>query len=95
MDEMTWRSIDSAPKDGTCVLVIDMTAAEPEAIQAHWAQHKAWDAKPAWLCSSRWPPFSLMTSFKRRAYGEVVGEVQSPTHWMPLPPSPASEGVRR
>lgn len=86
-----WKPISSAPKDGTSVLVVDINASTPEAMEAHWAQHDAWGGEPTWLCGKTWPPFWKMTPRVARAYGEIVGEVMSPTHWMPIPPPPPKD----
>lgn len=40
---MAWQDISSAPKDGTCVLVIDMRCENPEAGIA-WFVQDVWSA---------------------------------------------------
>jgi hypothetical protein len=75
-----WRTIDSAPKDGTEVLgwiVYDgRLAYSPDPFQR--ASIMYWDAgcfNPGWEREPGW-------------HKEWIGE---PTHWQPLPPPPEQE----
>jgi hypothetical protein len=34
---MTWLPIRTAPRDGSCILLVDMTATAPEPDIAHWS----------------------------------------------------------
>lgn len=67
-----WRPIETAPKDGTEVLVFEPSR---EGVQA-WLGSGWFDNSLGWLDNAR---SSLHLN---------------PTHWMPLPESPASEAVR-
>lgn len=73
---MAWQPIETAPKDGRGVLMIDMTAVSPEASTAYYYEGKWWllaeDDRPRedgdWAYNCPW--------------------YESPTHWQPLPPPP-------
>ncbi len=72
-----WQSMDSAPRDGSGVLLIDMTAERPEAGMGWWL-FDTWtaidpDGEPC---------------FEEAFYKAMVW--LSPTHWMPLPAPPPS-----
>ena len=85
-DEMTWRSIDSAPKDGTEFLALlsngwhALVCAPAEAIREGW-------------------PYCWWRSTDRRDYPVVETHPADTdwaamhtlllTHWMPLPPPPS------
>lgn len=75
MIEQGWMPIETAPKDGRGVLMIDMTAQAPAPGMGYWAGD-VWscvDPSPA-ECASR----------------ETIQAITwlSPTHWMPPPPPP-------
>jgi len=73
--------IDSAPKDGRGVLMIDMTAASPEASTAYFYEEKWW---------------LLAEGDRSRKDGQWAYSCPwyaTPTHWMPLPPAPGTMGV--
>lgn len=78
---MDWLPIETAPKDGTNILIIDMTAEAPEAALAHFSEY--W-----WGCKN-----FERSEFEEENIGcgtsvlEFVG-YYDPTHWMPLPPPP-------
>lgn len=82
-----WRSIRSAPKDGTVVLIYDPSENEGRRIKAAY-----WDAEFDWIGWSdkfnkaryrgAWTD-NAVASF---AYEETVE--YKPTHWMPLPAAP-------
>lgn len=70
-----WMPIDSAPKDGTCLLAF---------IPFEWANGEkcsamdvvAWDARAGFWFHPTPPNY-------------VQGCAAQPTHWMPLPPPPS------
>lgn len=81
---MSWQPIETAPKDGSHILIIDATAKTPEADKVHWGRVMG---KDYWRCgdSSDWEE-------DPRAAREILGAYETPTHWMPLP-APPGEGA--
>jgi len=81
---MIWQPIETAPKDGTYILVVDADCITPEADKAHWGpvfgSEFSWRAgdKESWAHDSR-------------AAQELIGAYETATHWMPLPPPPQQE----
>lgn len=73
--EMTWRQIESAPKDCE-ILVIDATAQCPTASVGIWAFDEAGDYD-SWLCGYDMDGDGLW--------------LPGATHWMPLPTAPQAE----
>lgn len=74
-----WRKIETAPKDGTAVLVIDMSADEPFADLVHWSDYPD-EAGPQWYVG--------------RGLADDIEQspmiwYSTPTHWMPIPEPPA------
>lgn len=79
-----WRKIDSAPKDGTRILLFNIRGI----FLAHWDHEfdpyglfdEAQDCyidRPAW------------TDNTVKSFGyEEINEITDPTHWMPLPEVP-------
>lgn len=76
---MEWRSIDSAPKDGTEVLlVVKMRAGIPGCyLVGHWM--------PGGHCIEDHPPINEGWYFWN---GCMFDKASKPTHWMPLPKMP-------
>lgn len=73
-----WQPIETAPKDGTKILVF----VDGEIKIAHWetdSAHAGWDKAFVPL----WVGFSCMDSYFNEEWQET-----EPTHWMPLPPLP-------
>ena len=99
ISESGWREIETAPKDGTVILVVDANAPEPEAFKVAWLQHDAWSEKPAWLVggAETWMHRrrALMSATHVKSLGELLGEIPSPTHWMPLPEPPTPSHARK
>lgn len=74
-----WMPIETAPKDGRGILVIDMTAEKPEAGNAWWL-YDVWTAvQPIGAIALGPDVFRAMTW-------------PAPTHWRPLPAAPAADG---
>ncbi len=77
---MPWRSIDSAPKDGTNVLLIGRYTDGPRI--GYWVD-------------SPGKPFSYTgwTTGWETANGHDVGydPIHKPSHWLPIPPEPKFE----
>lgn len=81
-----WREIDSAPKDGTSILLCCAINADGEPIDWREDMETAqvfvqvaawWDGDDAWI-----------------VYCGQIAEPRlhfTPTHWMPLPPPPCAE----
>ncbi len=69
---MTWQPIETAPKDGTPVLLLY----DQEAIQGHWSETDTHGGewKPIWLSV--------------HGCGCCGSDDKPPTHWMPLPEPP-------
>lgn len=84
-----WRSIDSAPKDGTKVLIFvpaDPKREIPAAIFAAW-----WDAKFTYHYSVKrgeWHD-GAWTDDAVLSFGYEKFQSYNPTHWQPLPAPPA------
>ena len=84
---MEWQPIETAPKDGSCILIVTMSALSPVVDIAHWAIgheeselggiHGVWRAG----CQYAW---EMAEDFAR----EYIGTYPMPTHWMPLPGIP-------
>ncbi len=75
MTDLVWQPIETAPKDGRGIIVIDMTAKTPEAGMGYWAGN-------VWSCVDPTPGEGIDL-----ATIQAITWV-SPTHWMPLPPAP-------
>lgn len=73
-----WQPIETAPRDGTDVLIVDISATKPTASIAHF-----W-SDDCWICCHA-------ESYSEAIYGEieVMGD---PSHWMPLPTPPSGQG---
>jgi hypothetical protein len=68
---MEWLPIESAPKDGTHILIFEVPAFEGD---------------EQMYVVGRWSDFGWTES-----YADEYA-ICSPTHWMPLPPPPKTEG---
>jgi len=76
-----WRTIDTAPKDGTRVLV----CTNGQIAIAWWNERpNVWN-EPAVPC---WTEFEPEDYF----YAVHLTDEFAPTHWMPLPEPPHREG---
>lgn len=53
---MTWQPIETAPKDGTEILLYD--AADPCILIAFWNNH-GWEMSPQWGRNDEWPAEGL------------------------------------
>lgn len=78
---MEWQPIETAPKDGTDVLVMYMHI-ETQIV------HNAF-----WLDNENFPEqLSGWWSYDKSEVGRVLlDDWMTPTHWMPLPTPPAKE----
>lgn len=75
---MEWQPIESAPKDGTPVLICRPNASRKKVCEAVWAT--PWDGAPDDQCYWMTPH-----GVAGRGYTILPTSV---THWMPLPPPP-------
>lgn len=79
---MTWRPIESAPKDGT---VVDLWSPKLRRMASfHWQKYSGWANKPpfeSWSGPGGFGPFALQ-------YPPESCPDAQPTHWMPLPDPP-------
>ena len=71
---MTWQPIETAPKDGTHILVI----IEDAVVEAWWDENEGY--------RSEWSTPSLSS----HGCGCCSGNNDEPTHWMPLPVRPSN-----
>lgn len=71
-----WQPIETAPKDGRGLLLIDADAQTPEAGTGYWAYG-------FWTCVDPTPGEGV-----DRETIQAIRWVK-PTHWMPLPEAPA------
>lgn len=89
-----WQTIESAPKDGTRVLI-----AFGDEIRAAY-----WDPKFEWMCD--WGRYANEEDYEGEHRGTWTdGAVESfgyeevheyePTHWMPLPAAPLTQEEKR
>ena len=77
-----WEPIETAPKDGTTILVWSQLYGGV-AVLAYWDSDKyAKTPKPFWATSSQ------------RYVGKTAERKFPPTHWRPLPPPPVSKGEK-
>ena len=73
---MEWLPIETAPKDGTSILVWPPTWTGKAASIAKWDEDRySKNPRPYWL---RDDAFNRVT----------ISREKPPTHWMPLPPPP-------
>lgn len=87
---MEWRSIETAPKDGTRILVnIDgadkLAGLEQWAAIAWWARTEYLDYdKDTMVDAEGWTQWTCDDAY----YNDVLTGHRTPTHWMPLPNPP-------
>jgi hypothetical protein len=77
-DEMQWQPIETAPKDGTTVLVYCAADDGFNIIEARWHEFHRWKGEPN---SCGWD----VCPFEADRSTEVF-----PSHWMPLPQPPSN-----
>lgn len=73
-----WKTIDSAPKDGT---PIDLWAAERE----RYVNSRISDCQ---FVNGRWVHHRTVYDDDEFTGGDDMAQVFNATHWMPLPPPP-------
>ena len=74
---MEWQPIETAPKDGTAILVFPPSLSGVQASIAKWDKDEyARRPKPYWK--------------RLDAHGRAfISREKPPTHWMPTPPPPS------
>ena len=77
----TWQPIDTAPKDGTAILVAG--GLDCEHMYARNAAQSLLSKSP---CRVMWDGHQWMIAICEAGYNNPC--VDSPTHWMPLPEPP-------
>lgn len=73
-----WMPIETAPKDGTPLLLY---GGDHDSPSDYWGEELPSNIAVAWFCNKKWRYCSYHSGY----YGEWV----NPTHWMPLPNPPA------
>jgi hypothetical protein len=73
-----WKQIETAPKDGTSVLICCMNAKKTESDLAHFFDGR-------WIASSLRCRLNMLD---RKIDALEIGFYENPTHWMPLPEAP-------
>ncbi len=68
-----WQPIETAPKDGTTIIIFDS-----------YSDDKSIDGYG--VCTARWD-YSLKWWIMHQRYSNVISLI-NPTHWMPLPQPP-------
>ena len=74
-----WRSIESAPKNGTLVLVCDPHLDYPVTVGAYFKGDR--DDATGRFQRGDWAGWLSMD-------GDHLASISNPTHWMPLPEPP-------
>jgi hypothetical protein len=82
MSESEWRPIETAPKDGTKLLLTNDRHPQCLMIVGHWAQD---------LSGEEQPPFQGWFHWSGCGFAQLPDE---PTHWQPLPNPPIKENSR-
>jgi hypothetical protein len=84
---MTWQPIETAPKDGTPVLVFSPHAPFSDPTNIIVAKFDTWRSDPNGEYS--W------WSYCESVLADISGQIEpEPTHWMPLPPPPTEGGTK-
>ena len=73
-----WQPIETAPKDGTWILVYEPHNYEPEVHIVRWAESDGWPNGKTWLT-------------EEYGGGPDGHSATDATHWMPLPDAPNKE----
>lgn len=88
-DETGWRPIETAPRDGTAVLVNSHMHSNDVHGYVPW---KDIGVLIAWWDGSGWEGcFMEDGTADTEGYSSQFFQTVRPTHWMPLPPPPPKE----
>lgn len=74
-----WRTIDSAPRDGTWIIAFNSQGVFPCA----WCEEPDYDDYRGWSAAG--------SGYGGALYSLHNGVFDNPTHWMPLPAPPEAE----
>lgn len=77
-----WQTMETAPTDGTTIIICDNTAEEPDPSMAHFRDGK-------WICTTKEDWDAGAPEFREYAWW-----LKSPTHWMLRPTPPLSSQAR-
>lgn len=80
---MQWQTIETAPKDGTSVLIISADYPDCRAVMGFWeyTEMEGW----SWCLYEK----LLWHDIPEEHHG-LIGWMPEPTHWMPLPAPPTT-----
>ena len=85
-----WRPIETAPKDGTEVLVYVEVATVPVAHIAFYRSAEQWETEGqycgGWDSVEEWEGW--WSYVRHSVTQEKLDDITTPTHWMPLPSPP-------
>jgi hypothetical protein len=90
LDRVQWQPIETAPKDGTSVLVSTSFGGVQVVHIAFYRSENEWNSEGQYLTG--WSDLDDWLGWWSYTKGSVTQEklegVSAPTHWMPLPESP-------
>lgn len=81
-----WQPIDTAPKDGTSV-VLAMYVGQ----SLQWLTLGSWTTTADWYAKTRMENREKVTGW----HGSGGNPLRAPTHWTPLPLPPMAQGVQQ
>lgn len=84
---MEWKPIESAPKDGTWIVALT-----PESIEEGWPSPYVFTTRWIKQRSEYWEQIDDDTQRRRVLDSSHWDGYETPTHWIPLPPPPNTEG---
>jgi hypothetical protein len=92
---MDWQPIESAPKDGTDVLVLLDCASVPVVHLAWWRSREEWELSGqycgGWDSAAEWEGWWSYT--QNSTTQEKLDGYRLPTHWMPMPTPPPGKDI--
>lgn len=89
LESLTWQSIETAPKDGTHILVYLNVASVPVVHIAWFRSHEEWEASGQFLGDDTVEEWLGWWSYTRGSVTqEKLDGYREPRFWMPLPATP-------
>ena len=93
MSETDWKPIETAPKDGTWIIVYGLDSRGTEISLSRW---EGYDGSRMEVVRTEFDPVtgnkiaehSELVSYERGDWHREVAGRLNPTHWMPLPKPP-------